>query len=275
MKRFYTSVSIMIMIMLMGCYDCVYAQKQSNSTIPHPTLNVVLLGDSNTWIGGDDCDKERGWNTWFKQLFQPASCKSYARSGATWTNTKVTKRNPKENIGNLGNDNVIYNQVVRLIDAAKAGQQPKPDIVIIAAGTSDVWFKAKRPGIYTMTPQQATNIPVATLTAKPVNKVVSLAESVRYNCELIRQAFPRATLIVLTPMQTTKVSIEEIRKGGDVIQTTAELMGIHVIRQDTPDFIDRTTEMKQFTHTYDGVHTSKAGAQNNAAILNRMISQLF
>ena len=117
MKRYYACFSIMIAMMLMGYYYA-SAQEQDNSAVPHPTLHVVLLGDSNTWIGGDDCDKERGWNTWFKQLFQPASCKSYARSGATWTNTKVTKRNPKENIGNLGNDNVIYNQVVRLIDAA-------------------------------------------------------------------------------------------------------------------------------------------------------------
>ena len=274
MKRFYARISIMIAMMLMGYYYA-SAQEQANSTVPHPTLHVVLLGDSNTWIGGDDCDKERGWNTWFKQLFKPASCKSYARSGATWTNTKVTKRNPKENIGNLGNDNVIYNQVVRLIAAAKAGQQEKPDLVVIAAGTNDVWFKAKRPGIYTMTPQQAASIPVAKLTAKPVSQVLSLAEAVRYNCELIRQAFPNTTLIVLTPLQTTKVSVEEIRKAGDIIQATAEQTGVRAIRQDTPDFIDRATELKQFTHTYDGVHTSKAGAQNNAAILNRKISQIL
>ena len=56
-------------------------------------IDVAILGDSNTWIGGDDCDKEKGWNKWFKDFFRPASCKSYARSGATWTNTEVTKAN--------------------------------------------------------------------------------------------------------------------------------------------------------------------------------------
>ena len=60
-------------------------------------LDVIIFGDSNTWYGGDNCDKPRGWNKWFKDAFQPATIKSYARSGATWTNTTTTKRNTQEN----------------------------------------------------------------------------------------------------------------------------------------------------------------------------------
>ena len=48
-------------------------------------MHVVILGDSNTFIGGDQCDKPQGWNKWFKELANPLSCRSYARSGATWT----------------------------------------------------------------------------------------------------------------------------------------------------------------------------------------------
>ena len=34
-------------------------------------INVVILGDSNTSIGGDACDNPRGWNKWFKDKFAP------------------------------------------------------------------------------------------------------------------------------------------------------------------------------------------------------------
>lgn len=39
------------------------------SAANHSHLHVVLLGDSNTFIGGDDCDKDRGWSKWFKERF--------------------------------------------------------------------------------------------------------------------------------------------------------------------------------------------------------------
>ncbi|MBQ5826020.1 MAG: hypothetical protein IIW46_00885, partial [Bacteroidaceae bacterium] len=65
-------------------------------------LHVVLLGDSETAIGGDQCDQPRGWNKWFAEALQPASCRSYARSGSTWTNTIRTKLTREENIGILG-----------------------------------------------------------------------------------------------------------------------------------------------------------------------------
>ena len=87
------------------------------------SLHVVILGDSNTWLGGDGCDKAQGWNKWFRDAFQPATCRSYARSGATWTNTPETRRNTQENIGVLGNDNVIYNQICRLEEAINNGSQ--------------------------------------------------------------------------------------------------------------------------------------------------------
>ena len=101
-------------------------------TVVHP-LHVVILGDSNTWIGGDDCDKPKGWNKWFVDEFRPLSCKSYARSGATWTNTSTTRENVVEDIAVLGNDNVIYNQIARLKRACDEGRQQTPDLIIIAA----------------------------------------------------------------------------------------------------------------------------------------------
>ena len=127
------------------------------TTVAQKPLHVVMLGDSNTWIGGDDCDKPLGWNKWFKDALQPTTCKSYARSGATWTNTPQTHRDTKENIEILGNNNVIYNQICRLQEAVEGGDQAIPQLILIMAGTNDAWFQKQRPKALAMCACQAFN----------------------------------------------------------------------------------------------------------------------
>lgn len=108
-------------------------------------MHVVILGDSNTFIGGDQCDKPQGWNKWFKELAKPLSCRSYARSGATWTHTSNTVYDIEENTGVLSDNNVIYNQVNRLLkETGEEKTQPTPDLILIMAGTNDLWFASKR-----------------------------------------------------------------------------------------------------------------------------------
>ena len=182
-------------------------------------LHVVALGDSNTWLAGDSCTNPLGWITVFKEQMQPASCHSYARSGATWTHTASTKYNPKENIEVLGDDNVIYNQVMRL----RGDKQ-------------------------------------TTITDLQPHEVQSLAGAIRYNCELLRALNPSATIVLITPMQATKVSEEAIRKTGDVIAECGRLLHIPVIRLDDVG-ITRKQELQHSTYTSDGVHTNLDGAR--------------
>ena len=80
------------------------------------SLHIAVLGDSNTWLGGDDCSQPRGWTTAFVRALHPASCRSYARSGATWTHTSATSCRPKAYTERLADDNVIFNQMVRMAD---------------------------------------------------------------------------------------------------------------------------------------------------------------
>ena len=90
----------------------------------HDGNDVVLLGDSNTWLGGDSCDNRRGWSWWFCSCYHPATCVSYARSGATWTNTPSTVRDITGYSETISDNNVIYNQIYRLVDAVRTGVQP-------------------------------------------------------------------------------------------------------------------------------------------------------
>jgi lysophospholipase L1-like esterase len=240
---------------------------------PQRRLHVVLLGDSNTWIGGDDCDQPRGWNKWFKDEFQPLSCRSYARSGATWTNTERTEYNTEENVEVLSDNNVIYNQINRLLKAVEEGQQTTPDVIVVMAGTNDMWFTGKRPGVFAMTAEEAF-VDTAML-QRPANRVLSLAGSVRYGCDMLKSSFPHARLVLITPMQTTKVSVELAERTGNVIEACGKQLGVDVIRLDKEGCVSRAQELKRKTHTADGVHTNEAGARCVGKFVARRLKEVI
>ncbi len=231
----------------------------------HDDIHVAILGDSNTWLGKDDCTGERGWTRWFVEDFKPASCRSYARSGATWSNTRATRLNTEENIGVLGNDNVAYNQICRLKDECRAGRQQTPDLILIALGTNDAWFEKQRPGVFGMTAEEAFSQTDSMITSRPANSVLSLAESVRYGCEMLMESFPDAQIVLMTPLQSTAVSYDRIRLAGDIIEECGARMSIPVVRLDKETGIYSTRERVKRKFTYDGTHTSVEGAKRVAS----------
>lgn len=239
------------------------------------SIHVAILGDSNTWLGGDQCDQPRGWNKWFKDYFAPASCRSYARSGATWTNTARTKRNPDEVKEVLSDDNVAYNQIVRLEQAHQQGVQPTPDLIIISLGTNDAWFTKRRPGVFDTTAAEAFATGDTLITSRHPSAVLSLAESVRYGCEMLASMFPEAQIILLTPMQTTATSYENIRLAGDIIEECGNRMSISVIRLDKESCVSRTHEMQTKRFTTDGTHTNEEGARRNGRFIANKVRSLI
>lgn len=231
------------------------------ATVAQSPMHIAILGDSNTWIGGDDCSKPRGWNKWFLDFMKPATCRSYARSGATWTHTSKTKPDTKENIGILGDNNVIYNQVRRLKEDTDKDRKKIPNLIVILAGTNDVWFQDKRPDALTMTAKQAERIKDSLLYAAP-SDVFTLAMAVRYDIAMLRSYYPKAEIVLLTPMQTTAASKEDVRKAGDIIEESGKLLNCHVIRLDADTIINSDAEKKTKRYTSDGTHTNPTGAKH-------------
>lgn len=231
------------------------------ATVAQSPRRIAILGDSNTWIGGDDCSKPKGWNKWFSELMKPATCHSFARSGATWTNTTLTKRDTKENIGILGDNNVIFNQVCRLKEATDRSAQNTPQLILILAGTNDVWFADKRPDAMKMTAKYAY-AHGDNLKAKKPSEVTSLAECIKYNVDLLRSYYPKAQIVLLTPMQTTAASKEDVQKAGDIIEESGKLLSCPVIRLDADSIIDSKAEKLKHHYTSDGTHTNPTGAKH-------------
>ncbi len=246
-----SSIFLAVFLMLLGF---LYASADT-ITSPSPKLSFALLGDSMTWIGGDSCQNPTGWSHHLKESGMAGKIDVYARSGATWTNTISTKRNTAFYSEILHDDNVVYNQTIRLIEKADSCQE-NPDIIILFAGANDAWFAAKRPGIY----DEADSNEIYSLSTSPAD-VTSLEGSIRLVSDILQERFPEATLLFVTPLQMSKTDAETIFRVSDIIEKVATEKGCPVLRADKDSGITHQQEASSPTYTYDGVHTNPAGAQ--------------
>ncbi|MDE6692147.1 MAG: SGNH/GDSL hydrolase family protein, partial [Muribaculaceae bacterium] len=253
MSRHKPFITLLAFILL-----CVNAITTAAQTAP---VNIIILGDSNIWLAGDSCDNHTGWTAWMKDTLQPRSCVSYARSGASWSHTDETKKNTKENISVLGNDNVIYNQVMRLQEDHADSKLPKPDIIIIACGGNDAWFAHKRPHEFSQSVDEAFALPASALLSKSPGEITSLPGAIRYDCLLLKQLFPDARIIFTTSTPMVKVEPEMLGRVCDIIEHSGDRMGITTLRLDKAGLISRDDEKKAHIHTYDGIHTNEKGAE--------------
>lgn len=240
------------------------------SAIEPGKANVVILGDSNTWLGGDKCDKPRGWNKWFADSIGARSVVSLARSGATWTHTPTTKINTEENIGRIGPDNVITNQIERLVDGVRADGAVQPDVIIVACGTNDAWFPRERPNVLDL--DAVTAVKQQQFTA---DRLCTLAGAMTADCRRLMAEFPTSEIIVLTPMQSTAFSAERLEAVTKVMVDVCELLGIKYLRQDTLCCIDSKKERVKKVMTTDGTHTSVLGARINGGRIARAVTELL
>lgn len=229
--------------------------------------DIAILGDSQTWLSGDDCTKEKGWATWFKEDFNPKSICSYARSGATWTCVPNTKRNIVENVGILSDNNVIYNQLERLDDAIKNGNQVLPNLIIIAAGINDLWFKNKRPHFF----EDSDSL----LVLQNANQLLSFRAAFRYSVQTIKTRYPNCKILIITPLQSIKVDNNLLEKACDLMEDLANNQKIMLIRLDKLSPIRSKQEIITKTYTYDGTHTNVLGAKQNGKIVSENLKQLL
>lgn len=216
---------------------------------------IALLGDSMTWIGGDSCQNETGWTHVLKESGLAGAIDVYARSGATWTNTESTRRNPKHYSEILHDDNVVFNQAVRLTERADTSDS-SPDIIILFAGANDAWFASKRPGIFDSQPLQPND-----LTSHLPSHSTTLEGSIRLVSEILHTRFPEATILFVAPLQMAKTDSNTIHQVSDIIEVTAAKLGWATLRADKETCITHDQESQSPEYTYDGVHTNPSGAR--------------
>lgn len=215
---------------------------------------AALLGDSMTWIGGSDCDRPCGWTATFREEAGCSAIDVYARSGATWTNTAATRVDTEFYSELLHDDNVVFNQAQRLINAVHADSLLRPDIIILYAGANDAWFASRRPGLFNceesyVAPDDAPS------------SATTLAGSVTLVCSRLNRAFPDATLLLVTPVEMAQAPAARTARVAEIIDSVGRSMDVAVVRADTLSGISRLNELREpRRHTTDGAHTNAAGA---------------
>lgn len=243
-----------ILCLLFLTLPCIMLNAESN-------LKVAVLGDSMTWIGGEAFEKPIGWTHYTSEL--PVMIKSFARSGATWTNTTATKGEIKVYSETIDPENVIYNQVLRLF-----GSDFNPDIVIIFAGTNDAWFEAQRPGMFNESerPDHALGL------ADNPSDFTTLEGSIRLAGALLNQHLSSARVCLVTPPHSGKIPEENITRVSDIIETTGRELGYTILRGDREfGFHHNEESAKPYRNTYDGVHSNEDGARRIADCIKRNI----
>ncbi len=249
MKKFYIIILPLFVLLLGACNE----QKS-------PFQNVALLGDSMTWYGGDNFELDRGWTHHFKRDAQPLSLTSYARSGASWTNTDSTTIDTEFYTARLHDKNVIYNQVMRMVKAEAEHTAPTPDLIIMYAGGNDVSYSDHRPGIFDLTPDKVLAAGPYPDGTQP-SQVTSLAGSVRLCCDIVCRAFPDARIVLVTPIEKATKTPEEVHRVDEIIEAVGHGLGLEVLRADRYVDIRHEVEKQQYTFTVDGVHTNPIGAR--------------
>lgn len=226
---------------------------------------IAFLGDSNLWLGGEDCSKETSWSYWMVESVRQASshesdeviARSFARSGATLTNVTSTPSDTTLYSELLDDANTLYNQVLRLNGAVERCEIPSPDIIILYGGTNDAWFADRRPGLFDNISADRGEKPEL---ARHPGQATTLRESLALLVRLLESDNPESRIIMVGPPLTTKVSDGQIKRVTDIMEEIARREGLQMIRLDSPDLIDPKVEARNFTLTRDGVHTSVSGA---------------
>ena len=245
------------------------------ATQPFIGKRIAILGDSITWLALATVNYNRGWVTHFRELLKFAELRNYARSGATWAHTANTKYNITEYTESLSDDNVIYNQVNRLINDVDNNGVTAPDFIIILAGTNDAWYPQYRPDAVADTPASVMSDESVWLNVKTIGSLTSIPKAMRYVAEMIWNKFPNCQVVVTTPLQSTAFTTDRREAIADSIKGSADYLSWAVIEQDKVCDISRIREHQGYYMTYDGTHTSEAGAKMVGVILASQLTALL
>ena len=216
--------------------------------------NVIVLGDSITTY--PDTLTYGEWVYWMEDYATFKSLKTYGVGGARWYRDDMSEK-------------TMYNQFLTLKDEVDNGRVA-PDVIVIDAGINDVAGNSPIGSV-----SDAFNGEAITLSA-----VNTLYKAVRFTCESIRQEYPKAQIIIVTPYQSGLIARETaVRNVRDCLIESAKRLSLKVINQ--TDDLGIYSYYESVTPLYlrtDGTHPSEEGkkllARFVANELNRLVLPL-
>ena len=216
----------------------------------------LILGDSITAIGIHD----RGWLKYFAEEINPERIDNVAVSGATWRdkNGTVYDGNPVINGADGNRNNVIGNQVQKIINNYDSTYNYKYDAIIISAGTNDcdnnIYDWGAIESQYTL---DGVKVDIDSVDRK------TWAGATRYVVEKLRSLYPDAIIFFCTPVQRviepyTSTSIAE----GDTLLKCAKRASVIAIDSICCGVCDLSGNGGSASGDFnDGLHLSAQGAR--------------
>ena len=223
--------------------------------------NIVIMGDSIT----------ANPNWWTKNMLERLSFKNYlnlARSGATWSHTTDTVYDITSTDGNTSSDNVIWNQVNKLVNKVDNAEFPIPDIVFILAGTNDY---SRDKGDISDTFVNFTG----DITQSEPGEITDLVKGIRYSCETILNNFPDVQLILATPLQRGLAHNNTIFEIGDLIKECGRRLSATVIDQGSECGIYGYYEYTGDKYLYDNLHPNDKGNEKIGAFIATKLKNII
>lgn len=222
--------------------------------------NIVFMGDSIT--------ADPAW--WTANLLQKVSFTSFlnlARSGATWSHLAGTVYDITSTGGSTTADNVIWNQVNKLISKVTNSTAVVPDVVVILCGTND----SNRP-IGTAASAFAANYPI---TGNAPGTILDVSTAVRYDCELILTNYPLCQIILATPLQRGQEDNTTIFNIGQVIKDCGGYLATQIIDAGKESGIYGKKETNLDVFEYDNLHPNSAGNEKIGAFMARKLKNII
>ena len=222
--------------------------------------NIVFLGDSITAMAEP---KSYVANILKRITFRNSY--NLSRSGATLTNTVDTVYDITSTGGSTTPENVIWNQLNKLIAGVSNNTYQTPDCVIISAGTNDL----SRPlGTFSAAFSGA-------IVNNDANTILDVHSAVRYISEKLLLAFPLCQIIFMTPLQRGQADNTAIYNIGDAIDLCSNRLTTQTIRQDRDSGIYGYNEIGADIFLYDNLHLNEAGALKVGKWLSSQLKYLI
>lgn len=234
---------------------------------------LAVLGDSITWFQISS-EPLRGWLTYFKEQILFKGVRNYALSGATWTNTANTQDSDLTTMNSSSDNNVIYNQVRRLIADVNNGSDT-PDYIMILAGINDAYERGQNALYDDFSASDWGSVGGTTryIGSRAITTCTSIYKAMRYVAEMIWEEFPFAQVIVTTPLRS-KLHTSERKTVSELIKKSAYEFGWTCIDQDEVNVSILketlvTSEGRMLAS--DGLHPTVEGAK----IIGRWLASKF
>ena len=251
--------------------------------------NIVFMGDSIM------TESQGGWFSYLTEKYPVKSALNLAVGQCHWHHVTGTKRNlVTTNLANTdAADNVLTNQVHRLIYGYEQGNYPEPDIVFIYCGINDRNSSdtntADDADVSTLYGSPAamfnyTNFPTSTLLSQwsesngvwtcNNDNLTTLVGGLRFAIETLRNKFPWVRIVLSTPMYASAdVSTKhKVRHINRIIKECGSYLSIPVV-----DLMQMTgvTADSRYKYLIDSLHPNPRGSRVLADIVGHELLSRF